>query len=377
MARELAIELARDHAVEVWTSSGSAIGEPPKALVEGITVRRFAFSLPPARPLPVLRFPANARRTYNHLTSAYREFRPQLLHVICFGANGAYATELARKKGIPLVISLAGETFMDDHDIYDRSLLLRASLRRGIREATAVTACSRFTLCDAQRFGLRGKKGSVIYNGTTLDEITPEYIETPFDRYVLCLGRLVVKKGFDLMIEAFAQVARTQSDVGLIIAGRGEMLPALQALAAKFGLSDRVQFTGSLGRASVAGAIQRASVLIMPSRVEPFGIVALEGWRGRTPIVVTSHGGTNEFVRSEIDGLVVDPYDTAALAKAVLRVLNDDSLAASLVAAGSDRVQQFTWEKIAAEYVQTYDVALRARSEGIDPREEIPPDIPR
>lgn len=358
VTRELALELSRTHAVEVWTSSASGPREPECGEVDGLAVRRFDFFLPPGRLTSLARFPLRARRTLTALSSAYREFQPQVLHVICFSANGAYATELGRRHGTPLVLTLAGETFMDDHDIYDNSVLLRAALRRGIRAASAVTACSRYALDDARRFGLPAGKGSVIFNGTTPEEIPPVPLETGFERYVLCLGRVVAKKGFDLMIAAFTTIAKELPHVGLVIAGGGTELPALRALADGLGLGDRVQFTGPLDRARVAGAIEGASALVMPSRVEPFGIVALEGWRGGTPVVVSSRGGASEFVRHELDGLVVDPFDTAALAQSVLRVLEDDELAEALVASGRERLGQFTWSHIARQYLETYQASL-------------------
>ena len=76
-------------------------------------------------------------------------FRPDVLHVQCFGPNGAYATALSRLRRVPLVITLQGETLMDDADIFNTSQVLRASLRAGIRSAAAVTACSMYTIDDA------------------------------------------------------------------------------------------------------------------------------------------------------------------------------------------------------------------------------------
>ncbi len=292
------------------------------------------------------------------LNGAFAEFSPELLHVVCFAPNGAYATVLSRRHGVPLIVTLQGETVMDDRDIYDRSLLLRTALRRGLRQATVITACSRFTLDDAGRFGLAAGRGEVVFNGTTLDETAAEAIETPFGRYVLCLGRVVEKKGFDLMLEAFARVAPSHPDVGLVVAGDGRALPTLRQRAVELGIADQVHFPGSLGRASVAGAMRDAAIFVMPSRIEPFGIVALEGWRGGTPIIVSARGGAPEFVRDGIDGLVVDPFDAEALANAVSRLLDDPALGAAFVASGLSRLNEFTWPRIAERYRSLYAVAV-------------------
>jgi glycosyltransferase involved in cell wall biosynthesis len=93
-----------------------------------------------------------------------------------------------------------------------------------------------------------------------------------------------------------------------------------------------------------------ASVIVVPSRREAFGIVALEAWRAGAPLVATNRGGTVEFVREGVDGLLVDPEDTNALGHAVRRVLEDPSLARRLAHAGSLAVRDFSWERVAEKY---------------------------
>ena len=116
---------------------------------------------------------------------ALREFRPDLLHVQCFGPNGVYATLASVVGRLPLVVTLQGETFMDDHEIYTESLFLRNGLRLGLRRARAVTGCSQFTLEDAtRRFGLDRDKARVVFNGIDLDEVAPSTEMPPFERFV-------------------------------------------------------------------------------------------------------------------------------------------------------------------------------------------------
>ena len=116
-------------------------------------------------------------------------------------------------------------------------------------------------------------------------------------RWVLGLGRLVEKKGFDLLIEAFSRIAYRHPGVALIIAGEGPTRRDLERLALKHGLEERVRFTGRLDARQVADTMAEADVVVVPSRVEPFGIVVLEAWRGATTVIATNRGGTKEFVR--------------------------------------------------------------------------------
>lgn len=356
LTRRLADRLVKGgDEVEVWTFRHPASLAPVET-VDDVVVRRFAFPLPSARPGDALSFPAAGWRALHALSGAERSFRPDVIHVQCFSAQGIYATALAARRRLPLVVSLQGETVMDDADIYERSLLLRLGLRVSLRSADAVTGCSQFVVDDAERrFGLPGGKGRVVHNGVEVagDE-QPESLEMPFDRFVLALGRVVVKKGFDLLVEAFAKVAAAHPEVGLLIGGDGAARPALAALACQLGLQDRVVLAGRLDRRRVAWTMANADVFVLPSRIEPFGIVVLEALRAGRPVVVSSRGGASEIVRDEREGLVADPFDTEGLAVAISRLLDDSELAGRLASAGRERVNHFSWERITGQYTKLY-----------------------
>jgi len=296
------------------------------------------------------------------LRRAVETFRPDVLHVQCFGPNGAYATALARLTGLPLVVTLQGETMMDDADIFEVSHVLRASLRAGLRTASAVTACSAFTLDDAvARFGLARGRGVVIVNGVELvpTPVAPSGDSGPPARpgaapYVLALGRVVEKKGFDLLLAGYAAMDPTERRADLVIAGSGPALEDLEARAEESGIAERVHFVGRLSREQVAAAMAGATAFVMPSRLEPFGIVVLEAWRAGVAVVATSRGGAPEFVRDGVDGLLVDPFDTEAVARVLGRVLSDDDLRARLATAGRERVPGFAWPLVAEQYRRVY-----------------------
>ena len=231
--------------IEVWTIRHPG-DLPEDEEVEGVRVRRFLLPLPRLAARAVAGFPRDAGRAWARLIAAAAEFRPDVIHVQCFSANGAYATRLAKHIGVPLVLTLQGETVMDDADIYARSLTLRVSLRWALREAAAVTGCSRFVLRDSERrFGLAPGRGSVIPNGVELDEgVTAEPISLPFERFVLGVGRVVHKKGFDLLLHAFKRIAPRHPNLGLVIGGSGPARDALVQSAAAAGLAERVAFPG-------------------------------------------------------------------------------------------------------------------------------------
>jgi glycogen synthase len=168
------------------------------------------------------------------------------------------------------------------------------------------------------------------------------------------LGRVVEKKGFDLLLRAFAQIAAGQPEVVLAIGGDGPALPALQSLADELEIADRVRFLGRLSRDAVAIAMEHAEIFVMPSRLEPFGIVVLEAWRAGRAVIATSRGGAPEFVDDGTTGLLVDPFDTPALAGALSRLLCDRNLARSLGEAARIRVKEFDWSTLADQYRDCY-----------------------
>jgi glycogen synthase len=366
LTRNLALALVEGgDAVEIWTQQADGVPETTVETLDGLTVRRFPFPLPSASTGSWPPFLGAAPRTLVQLRAAVRSFRPDLLHVQCFGPNGAYATLASTLLRVPLVVTLQGETVMDDQDIFDHSTVLRTALRAGLRRASVVTGCSAHTLADSEkRFGLRPGRGSVVFNGVVLDASARPDETSPSDpevrggategRYVLALGRVVDKKGFDLLLRAFKLVADKHPDVDLTIGGDGPALPSLRQLAADLGLVERVRLPGRLARPEVAAAMAGAEVFVMPSRLEPFGIVLLEAWRAGRPLIATSRGGPPEFVSDGEDGLLADPFDIDALAQALDRVLDDPRLRLKLGEAGARRVADFDWSKIADQYRQRY-----------------------
>jgi len=273
---------------------------------------------------------------------------------------------------------------MDDNDIYERSMALRAALRWGLGRA-AVTGCSAFTLADARRFGLHPNSGQVIFNGVRLDEPdtrnfrqepAPETL--PFERYVLALGRAVEKKGFDLLLRAYTQLGPPEK-VGLVIGGDGAALSTLRELVAELGIAGRVHFPGRLERARAAELMRGADVFVMPSRLEPFGIVVLEAWREGTAVVASNRGGPPEFVEDGVDGLLVDPFDTSALAKMIGSLLEDPVRRAEIARKGREKVAAFSWPVIAQQYREIYREATRSAA-GVgasrQARRRLTPDTP-
>ncbi len=162
---------------------------------------------------------------------------------------------------------------------------------------------------------------------------------------LLGLGRLHADKGFDTAIRALARLPGAV----FMIAGEGPERGALEALARREGVSDRVVF---LGWRRDAGALLRAAdVFVCSSRVEPLGNMVIEAWSARRALVAVAADGPGELIRHGADGLLVAQEDPAALAGGIARVLEDRALAGRLAAAGRARFEgEFAQAAVVAQW---------------------------
>lgn len=357
VARELR---ARGTDVEVWTVDRGERAPERVGVTEldGIVVRHLPTPMPARSAAALTRFAVAAPRAWRAWRQAFRTFQPDVLHIQCFGPNGPYAAALARHTGTPLVLSAHGETFMDDHDVFGSSALMREGLRRAIASAAVTTGCSEQVLADLRgRFGLQG--GVVVPNGVGPAPVfpaqgtTPKDVDLPDVPVVFGVGRLESSKGFDLLVEAVATMSGDPSP-HLVIGGVGSQRDALISLGERLGLGERLRLLGPLDEAGVHAWMRRADVVVMPSRKEAFGIVALEAWRAGTPLVATTLGGPASFVTDGVDGFLVDPVNTAALAQTVESVLRDPALGTSIGAAGQAAALRYSWRAVAASYDAIY-----------------------
>jgi glycosyltransferase involved in cell wall biosynthesis len=101
-----------------------------------------------------------------------------------------------------------------------------------------------------------------------------------------------------------------------------------------------------------------AELFVMPSRLEPFGIVVLEAWRAGVAVVATTHGGPPEFVHDGHDGVLVDPFDTGNFAVVLQKLLSDADHRRALAEAGRLSAEAFAWPSIARRYQQVYSSVI-------------------
>lgn len=192
-----------------------------------------------------------------------------------------------------------------------------------------------------------------IPNGVNIEELQADASTSKYASdarlhgpFILALGRTIRRKGFHLLIDAFAQLGT--ADWKLVIAGDGRELEALQAQAN--GLGERVVFTGLVRNADKRWLLQNCRFMAAPSLEESFGNVALEAMACGKPVVASRASGFAEIVRDGENGRLVAVGQVQALTQA-LRDYVGRTLAAESEAA-QRTAQAFSWQSIARGYIE-------------------------
>ncbi|KAA2256555.1 glycosyltransferase family 4 protein [Solihabitans fulvus] len=176
---------------------------------------------------------------------------------------------------------------------------------------------------------------------------------------VVCVSRLVSRKGQDMLVRALPTIRRQVPDAVLLLVGDGPVRPRLERLASACGVSEHVVFTGAVPWSELPAHYSAGDVFAMPCRtrgrgldVEGLGIVYLEASAAGLPVVAGSSGGAPETVRDGVTGNVVDGEDVAEIATAVGRLLSDPGQAAKMGQAGREWVSDnWRWDDMAARLV--------------------------
>lgn len=147
---------------------------------------------------------------------------------------------------------------------------------------------------------------------------------------LLAAGRMAPEKGFDLLLRAVARLAPRWPDLELKLVGAGPEESALRALIAELELEDRVEIPGARNRRTLTAMMAASAMVVMPSRLEPFGLVALEASAVGCPVVCSRVGGLPEHQLHDQTGLLVEPDRADLLAAAIEELLADPERAERL-----------------------------------------------
>lgn len=270
-----------------------------------------------------------------------------------FGTVGAVA--LARRWRRPLVMTVHSTAYDRALGYPDPEILGRE--RHGVRAADRVIAVSRHLKEQlVERYGVASERVRVIYNA-----VRPPSRLAAVQRSqatVLYLGRLAAMKNVDTFLRAAARVAQHLPDVLFVVAGEGPEYPHLLTLAAHLAISDRVLFLGHVTEEERTALLASASVFVLPSVVEPFGIAALEAMVSGTPTIVSKTSGVAEVANSVF---AVDFWDTEEFASRIAELIEYPILRHVMGEAGRAEALKTGWRERALETAGVYAELLRTQ----------------
>ena len=157
-------------------------------------------------------------------------------------------------------------------------------------------------------------------------------------KYLLCVARLSAEKGLTFLIQALGALRDKGYDLELRLAGDGPAREHLKNLAAEIGIADHVHFLGYLDEKEVIRELQCSDLFVLPSFVEGLPVSAIEAMAVGVPVIATNIAGTSELVEDGRTGFLVRPSDPAAIADAVVRMMQDYSFRLRAAALGRKKV---------------------------------------
>jgi glycogen(starch) synthase len=291
-----------------------------------------------------------------------RDFRPDLVHSYWLNPSTLFLRYTANFHPSPLLVTLhGGLDVSNDRPRAERDTLVESTLL----SADWVAACSAAVLIQARRaLPQIVPFSSAIPNALDRPSLLPGPPPTPSLR-LLCLGRLVRAKGFDLALAAFAELVGRFPTARLIVAGDGPERTALEEQAAALGIGGAVDFYGWVAPDGVPALINSSTLVVMPSRVEPFGLVALQAAQMARPVVATRVDGLPEVVVDRETGVLVEPEDRRALALAIAFLLESPEASRQIGEAARRRAEEvFSWERHVDAYGALYRTLDATASSG-------------
>ena len=252
------------------------------------------------------------------------DYQPDIIH----GQHVWALPSLAVDCGVPLVLTAHGTDLMG----YDKWPEMRHYAATAI-EAAAKVICISADNEELVRnaFPQYAEKIVRMRNGYNPDIFYPQQLDRaqvlqhygiPYagEDVILFAGKMTRFKGIDVLLDAAAEYEAALPNAITVLAGDGEERPNLEAQRERLGLK-RVTFIGNVAQDELARLYSIADIDLVPSRREPFGLVAVEAMACGTPVVATNQGGLPDFVNSTV-GALVNPEDPADLARGIVDTLN-------------------------------------------------------
>lgn len=358
--RDLAEELASSgHSVDVITSCFR--GLKPRETTGGVNIHRVPVldrgSLDVATMSSLLSFPVPAVAAGRGLL---RMKKYDIIHSFFAVPSAPAGVILSRISGIPHVLTVFGG------DIYDptkklsphRHAMFRWAVRAVLNGSAKVTTESADIAAHAARIYHPHREIDVVPIGLPRIHFSPvprkELSMRENSIYLVSIGRLIKRKGFEYLIQALAILSEKGIDLRLILIGDGPERTALEALAAETGVSDHVLFAGRVDDKTKFLYLSASDIFVLPSIHEGFGIVLLEAMSCSLPVVATNRGGQTEIIKDGRNGTLVPTADADSLARAIEAFAASEDSRKRTGKNNLEDVKQYNMSTIRDRYLELY-----------------------
>lgn len=251
-------------------------------------------------------------------------------------------------------------------DLYGlRGPLFRLVKRWVMKGADRLTVVSRAMKDHAVEVGGNGAKIAVLSMGVDgVGRFVPDHSLLRHKDSLLYVGRLAAEKGLDLLIDALPGIVRERPDVVLTVAGTGPMEGALRSQGRRLGVESRIRFRGVVENAKLPELYRQATMLVLPSFREGFGLVCAEALACECPVVASDLPALRDIVRDGESGFLFSPGSSDELADRILRLLADPGLQRRFGEAGREWVMRhYDWRSVAGAYSALLHGMLTTSSE--------------
>ncbi|WP_066343656.1 glycosyltransferase family 4 protein [Geminocystis sp. NIES-3708] len=277
---------------------------------------------------------------------------------------------------IPLISTIHATEYGRHNGIHnDTHIYISSKEGTLVYESWRVIVCSQYMRREInQALGCPWDKIDVVYNGIRPEKKrrSPNFDCTEFrrkfarddEKIIYYVGRMTYEKGIHILLNAAPKIIEAlEGKVKFVIIGGGNT-NYIKDLAHHLGIWDRCYFTGFMSDEDLNQFQTVADCAVFPSLYEPFGIVALESFASRVPVVVSDTGGLPEVVRHGNTGMVTQTNNPDSLAWGILEMLRNPDYAQLLVNnAYEDLSKRFQWAKLAQQTVAVYNLVLHERQE--------------
>lgn len=278
---------------------------------------------------------------------------------------GTQATTVARQAAIFADITYSFTAHAKDiYFSYEKS----TALDRKMRDAAATVTVSDYNLAYLrEQYGPDAESAVRIYNGMDLRKF-PYQPRQQQKRNILAVGRLVAKKGFDVLLDALAILKQRNVFAHCTLVGDGTLREALQAQIERLGIQDMINMVGPMPQPDIIQLVNQAQMMVAPCVVSEDGdrdglpTVLLESMALGTPVISTQVAGIPELVQDEVTGLCVPSQNPTALADAITRLLDDETLGRQLSLNARALIEQeYDEDRNAAELRKLFEAAIAKR----------------